>query len=747
MSIESPELENNAHQINANEARCQHNYSLAASLYEQAIQQHPYDLSNYWYLGLMLLLQGHEIEAQTTWLMAMAEGDADQVNQWTADLIAILQIEAECQTQLNNLALAWGIRCHMREIAPEYLPNLLSIVGLLGQQGTLRGSEIVALEVIPVLQTCPIGKVDPDLLIQTFSAALSIPAHPVLVEFMAAALPHLPDLQAIDEQFMSAMMNIAFSQGAPQLAVQLLEQYLPVAPKPINVRAQLASAYQDAGEHQRGIEVARQVLTEASTPVTKLLASYLVLRGIMSTGGIWQDLIVASAHHNVLMTQLSQEMPQDVALNHALSLLNVGFFLPYIEDNLLKNRKQQNQLAQICQLNIRKMVAEPLHYYQQGIHARCRNASSSKRLKIGYLSSCLGRHSVGWLARWLIQHHDREQFQVYGYFLREFHNDRLHDWYLQNMDSACRIGIECECGTTALADQIYRDEIDILVDLDSNTAYKTCDLLTIKPAPIQVTWLGWDATGLDSIDYFLADPYVLPTWAQDHYVEKIWRLPHTYLAVDGFEIGVPTLRREDLNVPLDAVLFLSAQAPYKRHPHIVQLQLQIIKAVPNSYFLIKGRGNQEALQSFFIDLAAAVGLSTDRLRFLPNAPSEETHRANLDVVDVVLDTFPYNGATTTMETLWMGVPMVTRVGNQFASRNSYTMMKNAGIEEGIAWTDEEYIDWGVRLGRDEALRRQVAEKLKRSRQTAPLWNATAFTRDVEAAYQQMWKIYLQKRSA
>jgi len=127
---------------------------------------------------------------------------------------------------------------------------------------------------------------------------------------------------------------------------------------------------------------------------------------------------------------------------------------------------------------------------------------------------------------------------------------------------------------------------------------------------------------------------------------------------------------------------------------------------------------------------------------LPTVTSEEVHRANLGIADVVLDTYPYNGATTTLETLWMCIPLVTRVGQQFAARNSYTMMMNAGVTEGIAWTDEEYVEWGISLGKDAALRQQISWKLRQSRQTSPLWNAQQFTRDMEKAYEQMWEIYL-----
>jgi predicted O-linked N-acetylglucosamine transferase (SPINDLY family) len=214
--------------------------------------------------------------------------------------------------------------------------------------------------------------------------------------------------------------------------------------------------------------------------------------------------------------------------------------------------------------------------------------------------------------------------------------------------------------------------------------------------------------------------------------------------VNGFEVGVPTLRRDHLDIPSDAVVYLSAQSSYKRHPSTGQLQLKILKEVPNSYFLIKGAGDEESLNNFFNQLAEEEGVACDRFRFLPQDPTEAIHRANLGIADVVLDTYPYNGATTTLETLWMCIPLVTRVGEQFSARNSYAMMKNAGVTEGIAWTDDEYVEWGVRLGKDAVLRQQISWKLLQSRRTSPLWNGKQFAREMENAYEQMWQIYVDK---
>ncbi|NJK34310.1 MAG: hypothetical protein HC919_04795 [Oscillatoriales cyanobacterium SM2_2_1] len=124
---------------------------------------------------------------------------------------------------------------------------------------------------------------------------------------------------------------------------------------------------------------------------------------------------------------------------------------------------------------------------------------------------------------------------------------------------------------------------------------------------------------------------------------------------------------------------------------------------------------------------------------MPPTVSEEVHRADMAIADVILDTYPYNGATTTLEALWMGIPIVTQVGQQFFARYSYTMLKNAGISTGIATTADEYIQWGIRYGTDARLRQEVAWQLKQSRQTAPLWHAERFTRYLEAAYREMWQ--------
>ncbi len=713
-------------------------YARAASFYEQALEQEPEVKTYYWHLGLLLLLQGQEAEAQMVWLMGMAEAEAEQVEVWTGELVQILATEADRQVNLGRRQLAWLVRQHLREVAPTQLENLLQLVALAGELERLNVEDLAQWGVISALKACPEQSVDFDLLMRSLLAVLQhLPPYALTVEFLEACLPQVADISLFMGILLPEAVRIAHSLRLPGLAAELLEQYLQLDPDNLEILGHLATFYQNDRQYDRGIEVARSRLDRVQNPVDRAFSSHLLLRGLMNAGGYWQQVQQISAQHRHWLTQLQTEQLTDIHLAHITRMVTAPYFFPYIQDDLRQNRVVQNQVMAICQTGIRQ------HPQSQGFlfeHQRPQNPLQRK-LRIGYLSHCMRRHSVGWLARWLIEHHDREQFDLYGYFIYESQNDSVYDWYANQFQHVVVMRRDCEDEPAQLAQRIYQDEIDLLIDLDSITLDITCQVLALKPAPIQVTWLGWDASGLPAVDYFVADPYVLPDWAQDYYPEKLWRLPQTYIAVDGFEVGVPNLRREDLEIPPDAVVYLSAQRGYKRHPETTRLQMQILRQVPNSYFLIKGIADEQSIQKFFTELAAEVGVDPTRLRFLAEAPSEAVHRANLAIADVVLDTFPYNGATTTLETLWMGVPLVTRVGEQFASRNSYTMLVNAGISEGIAWSDAEYVEWGVRLGNDAELRQHIHWRLLRSRQTAPLWNGKAFTREMEAAYQQMWQCY------
>jgi predicted O-linked N-acetylglucosamine transferase (SPINDLY family) len=718
----------------------QKDYDRALSLLDQALAVYPEARSLYWWMGLTLLLQGQESEAQTTWMIALTDGDTAQTEQWTGELIQILHTEAERQTILKEWAIAWAIRQYIRELNPTDLENLLHLVVLSTKLENFASDDLIELGAIELLHQQVV--VDSAFLLETLDKVLdyTLP-DPVIFEFVEACIPYVSKTVDLLIVLVLAAGKLAHTRLRQDLAIRLLEICLQIEPNNLMVWIELAPIYQNAGQYDKGIEAAKQSLALANNSPNRVFSSHLLLRGLMNAGGYWQESLTALQHHETLLKELIAEKPLNLEAAATLRLLVTNYFFSYFRDEPQQNRWLQNQVIEICKTNMQLRYPEQVDRHQNRQAARKVQAATQEKLKIGYISYCLHSHSVGWLARWLMKYHDRDRFELHIYFINyKEMNDFVQMQYVEMADYAHPMGAY----SVEIAEQIAQDGIDILIDLDSSTLDITCEVIALKPAPVQVTWLGWDASGMSTIDYYIADPYVLPKEADEYYIEKIWRLPQTYIAVEGFEVGVPTLRRDELDIPADAVVYLSAQRGYKRHRETAKLQMQILKAVPNSYFLIKGLADQKSIQTFFEELADEEGVDFDRFRFLPNVASEAIHRANLAIADIVLDTFPYNGATTTLETLWMEIPLVTRVGNQFAARNSYTMLKNAGISEGIAWTDAEYIEWGVRLGQDATLRQQISWKLKQSKHTAPLWNAKQFTREMEKAYEQMWAIYMNK---
>jgi predicted O-linked N-acetylglucosamine transferase (SPINDLY family) len=697
-------------------------YPQVIDSFEFLIQAEPDIVSHYWYLGLAYLLQGEEETAQLIWLSAIAEqGSGDEVLQ---SLVEILIAEAERFANLQQFREAWIIRRHICEFLPQDLTNLLLLVDLSAELNELEDATVEELGLTELLQSRT-AEVEPSVVLRVLAKVLQIPAAETL-SFAAACFPYVHKQWA--EMLTTAAAAFAFEKRLTNFAIALIQLCLQHEPENVIALGYLPRFHTECENYKAAIETAKEFYQRAKTPEVKFFATCVLFQSL-SRRGDWKEIPVVGNQLKEMMVDLIQNESTCLCLSTIQFLIvSSGLFL-YLKDDLVENRRFQNQVSQLFLKNIETNAPKII---------KPRSISFKKfteRLKIGYIASTFREHSVGWLSRWLFQYHDRETFDISVYLVcQRPNNDFFGVWFANQVDQFRHLGNDI----VDSAKTIHDDKIDILIDLDSLTLDQTCTIMALKPAPIQATWLGYDASGLPSIDYFIADPYVLPNNAQDYYQEKIWRLPHTYIAVDGFEMGVPMLHRSDLNIPNDAIVYLSSQVGLKRNPDTVRVQMQIMRKVVNSYFLIKGVGDQDVIRDFFIQIALEEGVSPNQLRFLPRTSDEFTHRANIQIADIVLDTYPYNGATTTLETLWAGVPLVTRAGQQFAARNSYAFLMNVGVTEGISWTDEEYIEWGVRLGQDESLRQQVSWKLKQSRHTSPLWNTKQFTREMENAYRQMY---------
>jgi predicted O-linked N-acetylglucosamine transferase (SPINDLY family) len=724
----------------AEASRLRGEFDRAITLYEQAISAEPALATHYWYLGLVLLLQGKESEAQLTWMTPLLEAP-EQQEVLTVQLLQVLQTEAARQETLLAYQPAWLVRQHIREIAPQDGNNRLHIIQDAIALELWENCEAELVEVSQAIEsTKDFASIEIQLLVETLEAVLKYWDYlPAATEFIETCLTGIPGASCFVTRLFKK--TIALQQlGQIEAAISFVKICLNFDSENFEYLWYMTTYLQESGQPIASIDYAEQCFQAGSDRAEKVAAMYLLLKGLMQSGGNWERACQVEADYRHFLCDLSQSQ-EPIKIKTLVKILTSGIYFSYFRDRPQETYQLRQQIGLFLQSRLREYFAKSIEAYSVK-SSPAKQLQKSKVLKIGYLSDCFRLHSVGWLVRWLLKYHDPNSVELHVYSAR-----RTEDWLQQKFAREyCANFHHISNSTPESADRIYRDGIDILVDLDSLTSMTGCSVMMLKPAPVQVSWLGFDAAGLSTIDYFIADPYVLPHSALNYYQETIWRLPHTYIAVDGFEIGVPTLRRDRLSIPSDAVVYFCSQTGYKRHPDNIRLQMKIIKDVPNGYLLIKGVNTHlDSMKSFFEKIAEEEGVNCDRLRFLPSVSTSQIHRANLGIADIVLDTYPYNGTTTTLETLWMGLPVVTRVGEQFASRQGYTLLMNAGVTEGIAWTDEEYVEWGIRLGRDSDLRQHIFNKLQLAKKISPLWNTKQFAREMETAYMQMWEQYIEMK--
>ncbi|MCE2662271.1 MAG: O-linked N-acetylglucosamine transferase, SPINDLY family protein [Microcystis sp. 53602_E8] len=684
-------------------------YDIVSQFYEELIEKEPLEISHYWYLGLAYLLQAKEEEAQATWLLVFTQGEEQETESWLLELSNILAAEANRQLELENLEISWLIRKHLQEINPSYLDNLLHLTLVEIKLNRFHPQQLQEWQILELITQ---GSVNSQLLERVVIAVIPY-AHEYTIELVRLSLPYLDNSLELLNHVITVTRHFAFEKYQPIYSVDLAEAFLPLYPENLYLVANLFWFYVSVPNYQKAIKFIKEFKDKSQTIDLKMFSQSLLFNGSLRASK-WNDIPSICQEYKHLIKKFLEEKPQDIHPLVREALLTVMNPISYYEDNPKENRPLLSQIGSFFQETYKGMLG-----FKQESFEKPREDNPNKKLKIGYIAQNLKRHPVGFLSRWTINYHNREQFDIHLYMVSQPVDEITKQWFSNP------------------ADKIYHATADSLA-----TYRKINQVIALKPAPIQVNWLGFDGSGLPAVDYLLADPYVLPENAQEYYQEKIWRLPDAFVAVDGFEIAVPTLRREDLGINNDAVIYLSSQTAIKRNPAMIRLQMQILKSVPNSYFLIQGVADDNSLWDLFCQIAAEVGVETNRIKMLPLYQTE-TYRANLAIADVVLDTYPFNGGTTTLETLWMGIPLVVKVGQQWSSRNGYTLMMNAGITEGIAWSDEEYVQWGIKLGLDRNLREEVRWKLRKSRHTSPLWNAKQFTRDLETAYQQMWNIYCQ----
>ena len=364
------------------------------------------------------------------------------------------------------------------------------------------------------------------------------------------------------------------------------------------------------------------------------------------------------------------------------------------------------------------------------------------RLTIGYLSGDFHDHATAHLMLRLFGLHDRKKFEVHCYSYGPEDNSRYRNQIREESDQFIDIREDSHIDA---ARRIYEDGVDILVDLKGHTKGARLGILACRPAPIQVHYLGYPGTtGADFIDYLITDRIVIPEGHGSYYTEKLVFLPHCYQVNDDRqEIASQDWNRKTLGLPNKGLVFSSFNLPYKIDPVMFNCWMRILQQVPNSALWLFGE-NEKAICNLRRE-AADRGVRPDRLVFAQKIEKAE-HLSRLKWADLALDTRIVNGHTTTSDSLWAGVPVITLQGSHFASRVSSSLLQAVGLPELVTYSLEEYEKRVLQLASRPSELKAVRNKLSINRLKNPLFDTARFVGYLENAYHRMWQIFLEDRA-
>ena len=427
------------------------------------------------------------------------------------------------------------------------------------------------------------------------------------------------------------------------------------------------------------------------------------------------------AHEEALQCfrRILQANPEDVNL---ASLGNYLFSMNFDDSTTAQDYLVQARL--FGQLVARRVTERYTHAWPP---------ASPLEFNVGLVSGDLHTHPVGFFLQNVLRHLKGSRLRLHAYV-----NNGEHDSLSEELKSCCVAwNVVTGINDRQLAKKIYEDKIHVLFDLSGHTDKSRLPVFAWKPAPVQVTWLGYCAsTGLEEIDFVLGDAVVTPYADQGAFVEKIWQLPDSY-----FCFSPPATDHPVAPLPAQAnghVTFGCFNKLSKMSDAVVSVWARILHAVPAAKLLLKSAvladaaTRDETLRRF-----ARHGVSAQRLLLEP-ATDYQGYLGAYSRVDIALDPFPYPGATTTLEGMWMGVPCITMKGRRFLARNGETIATHSGFVDFIAVDAAGYVDLAARLASDIPALAALRTGLRERARSSPLFDGARFARHFEQAVIGMW---------
>lgn len=363
-------------------------------------------------------------------------------------------------------------------------------------------------------------------------------------------------------------------------------------------------------------------------------------------------------------------------------------------------------------------------------------------LRIGYVSADFCQHTVGLFLRGILEHHDRNQIKAYCYS-NSSHTDGMTRRFMaisEWRDISAKTDEE-------MATQIREDAIDVLIDLSGHSARSRLSMFALKPAPLQVSWLGYFATtGLPTMDAVLLDPgYDFPG-IESQFSERIVNLPNTRFCFQPIP-DTPSITPDPPSTTKGFVTFGCFNNTAKLNAGVLTLWAEILEAVPESRLILKWRtfADQDLKQQITHQFTSK-GIDSDRIEFRTASFHADMLKEYNDI-DIALDPFPFSGGMTSCETLWMGVPIITLPEDRMVSRQTAAILRVIGITETIASTKAEYVSMAAKLAKDEEKRKLFRKTIRAKMSVSPLMRVDQLTRDLESTLSTLYAECVEKQKA
>ena len=535
---------------------------------------------------------------------------------------------------------------------------------------------------------------------------------------------------------------VLHQQGRLEEAAESYRQAISIRPDQVDTLANLAAVLLQLGHLEDAVSTCRQALQlyPDSAVVLSNMATALLFLGrrdeaidcCLRAIALNPDMFMA---YSTLGNALRDQGRLDEALASFRRVLARNLDFADAHSNLLMAMQYQSPCnpAEIFAEHQRfaQQFETPLKPFWQA-HRNERNPD--KRLKIGYVSADLCNHVVAYFIEPVLAHHDKSRVEIYCYY-----NNASHDSVSERLKALADHWLPCaSLSDEELAARIRADGIDILVDLSGHTGRNRLPVFARKPAPVQVTWLGYPGTtGLEAMDYRLTDASLDPVGAAEaYYSETLIRLP-----------ACTTFQPAAESPPVNELPALSGQSLtlaclnnlIKLNPSVIRLWARIMAQLPGSRLML-GNVIDDHVRRRLVALCADAGIPEDRLLLQPKLDMAG-YLALHQQIDLALDPFPYGGGTTTNHALWMGVPVVTLAGQTSASRQGATILSGAGLSEFITHSDDEYVARVLELAQDLPQLNRIRQSLRDRLRQSPTAHPEELTRQLEQAYRDMWRTW------